>query len=477
VSEVSIPAAEVFEHILILGAPGAGKSASIFIPNLLAQAASGRHNLVVTDPKAELLRIAGSVFREAGWRVWIYAPMIPGISATWNMVDVCTTWEAADRVALTLVENTGKDESQPFFHQTAQVLLRLLLLQCRAALPGATMCHVRAVASLATLEQMMSFTRNAPDPEAAAEAVGFWDRVVKNQKLIGSITMEFPQRLRLWALPQIRAVSTPAEGVPRIDFRDFHNPEHRTVLFVLNSLQHKKQLAPLTATFFKEFFTATLEAAKEAPGGRLPRPVWFIMDEFANIGQVPDFPEYLTLCRGHGIGVVMGIQSRSQLADLYGDEGAETIQNACRTFVCYPRLGPEDAEWLSRLLGDATVITSGRSWEPGDLFAKRSQSESRRRLMTPDEIRALPEDKIIVLAGTRRPVLLRQCRWYLQERWQHIRPVELDAFQHGRQVTVPGPAELLAELGIRPAPSGRTAAEPAPAAAAEQQVEIREVEL
>lgn len=468
----AIPAREVYEHILIVGAPGAGKSASLFIPNLLHHAAVGAHNLVVTDPKAELLRITGRVFQSNGWRVWIYAPMMPQISATWNMVEVCTSWDAADRVALTLVENTGKDESQPFFHETAQVLLRLLLLQCRAALPAATMCHVRAVASLATLEQLTFFTRSAPDPEAAAEAAGFWDRVTKNQKLVGSITMEFPQRLRLWALPQIRAVSTPAEGVPRIDFRDFHDPAHRTVLFVVNPLERKTQLKPLTATFFKEFFTATLEAAKEAPGGRLPRPVWFILDEFANIGQVPDFPEYLTLCRGHGIGVVMGIQSRSQLADLYDDEGAQTIENACRTFVCYPRLGPEDAEWLSRLLGDATVISSGRSWEPGDIFAKRSQNEARRRLMTPDEIRSLPEDRIIVLAGTRRPVLLRQCRWYLQERWRDLRPAELAEFAHGRQVTVPGPAELLAELGIRPAP-GRTAA--GAGSAAEE--EIREVEL
>ncbi|MBC7293238.1 MAG: type IV secretory system conjugative DNA transfer family protein, partial [Thermoleophilia bacterium] len=198
--------------------------------------------------------------------------------------------------------------------------------------------------------------------------------------------------------------------------------------FVLAPMERKEQLKPLLATFFSELLFTSLAVAKTEPGARLRRPTWFLLDEFCNIGQIPNFANFLTVSRGHGIGLVLGVQSRSQLADVYGEEDAQTIENACATYLVYPRIGPDDAEWLSRILGETTVVTSSRSWEPGDLFAKRSQSESRRRLMTADEIRALEKDHIFVLAGTRRPVLLKQCRWYQQPQWQHIQPAELEEF-------------------------------------------------
>jgi len=449
--EVNIPYKEMFEHSTILGAPGAGKSASLFIPNLFRQAerlAAGYKipNIVVTDPKGELLRLTGPYFRDAGARLWVFHPLDPQVSLSVNVIRYANTWEVADRVAQTIVKNTGTSKVEPFFENNAKLLLAMLILHCRVSCPDASLSHVHALATMSSAQDMQQILEKSSDDMVRGQARGFFSRVAQNERLLGSVMSELPHRLNLWNLSTIREVTTANE----IDFYNFYqnNKENDkpTIMYVINPLERKAQLAPLMATFFTEFFLATVEVAKRQPDGKLPRPVWFLLDEFANIGYVPGFNEFLTTCRGFACGLILGIQSRSQLYDLYGEEGGETIINSCANFMCYPRIGPEDAKWVSRLLGDTTVQDYAKTYQYGDILAQHRKSETKRPLLSPDEIRALPPDRLIVIAGTRRPVLIKQMRWYLQDRWKGRQMVEWSEFGREEALTAPDPEELIRDV-------------------------------
>ncbi|MCL6478805.1 MAG: type IV secretory system conjugative DNA transfer family protein, partial [Peptococcaceae bacterium] len=269
-TEVAIPYKEMFEHSIILGAPGAGKSASLFIPNLFRLAerlAAGYEipNVVVTDPKGELLRLTGPYFRQAGARVWVFHPLDPTVSMAVNVIKHADTWEIADRIAWTIVKNTGTSAAEPFFDNTARLLLAMIILHCRITYAEANMNHVHALGTLVPASEMENFLCSSPNQMLRMQAAGFYARIKRNERLLGSIEGNLPPRLNLWNLDSVRAVT----GCNEIDFFDFYTKDEKhnrpTILYVINPLERKDQLAPLMATFFTEFFLATVEVAKRQP--------------------------------------------------------------------------------------------------------------------------------------------------------------------------------------------------------------------
>ena len=100
----------------------------------------------------------------------------------------------------------------------------------------------------------------------------------------------------------------------------------KTALFIITSpvnLAHHPFANLLLGTMFKELF----EFGESLPGGRLPIPLNVICDDFATGGQIPNFQQHISIFREKGISVMMLVQSLSQLAAMYGDDGAKTIQD------------------------------------------------------------------------------------------------------------------------------------------------------
>lgn len=423
--EVVLPAGEVAEHVLVLGASGAGKSAGFFLPNLLRLAGmpdKDQPQLVVTDPKGELLRLAGPRLREAGYSLLVFHPLKPQVSLAWNPLARVKDYEDAANLAHTIIANTGLSVVDPYWSNNSQLLTTLAIAHLKAVMPAASMSHVHAFLNALDLERLEAALLKSPDPTVRYQAAGALSRLEGNKKLLATILSDLPHRLQLWGIEAVRATTAADE----IDFRKLAG-EEKTALFVITPLEKKDLLKPLFASFFAGLFQVLLEEGEKR--GTLPRPVWFFLDEFANLGAIASVDGFLTTCRGYGIGLVLGIQSRAQLAELYGPHRAQTIQDNCRTWLIFPRLGPEDAAWVSKnLLGVTTVPTESRSerdrfqrtaYEPP---YRTSQGETHRPLLTGDEIRALPPEALIVLAGTRRPCLIEQARWYEDRRWKGLAP-------------------------------------------------------
>lgn len=160
---------------------------------------------------------------------------------------------------------------------------------------------------------------------------------------------------------------------------------------------------PLTALFFSVLLESLAAGGEDGEGV----PVTMLLDEFANVGTIPNFETTISLARGRGVALWLGIQSLGQLEARYGKANARTIVSNCGTKVALSGLDVESAEYVSRALGEATV--EGRSSSRHGTLSPTygaTESEHGRRLLTPDEVRRIAGDSAIALVGNRRPLML-----------------------------------------------------------------------
>ena len=133
------------------------------------------------------------------------------------------------------------------------------------------------------------------------------------------------------------------------------------------------------------------------------------LDEFANIGVIPHFETTISLARGRGVRLWLGIQSLSQLESRYGKPAAQTILTNCSSKMALSGLDVETAQYFSRSLGEKTQAAPRRTWQKRrwSLFANGTTDavqEHSRLLMTPDEIRRIGANELLVITGNRRPM-------------------------------------------------------------------------
>ena len=152
----------------------------------------------------------------------------------------------------------------------------------------------------------------------------------------------------------------------------------------------------LPALMFTQLFDMLCYKADNEYGGRLPTPIEFVLDEFRNIGQIPNFQILITTIRSRNMGCMLFLQAQSQLKEIY-KEAAETIIGNCDTEIFLGGKEKSTLEDLEKSLGDETI----------DLFTESNtyaQSESHgvnfnkigRKLKTVAELKLMERNKCIV---------------------------------------------------------------------------------
>jgi len=457
--EVVLPLKEIFEHIMIVGAPGAGKSAGNFIPNLLRLSKHPYANVVVTDPKMELLSICGPELQKAGYNIMVFHPYAPEISSAWNMMYYADDYESVDDMVLSIIRNSKESASKgdgEYWDQQANQLLNMICYDLRVKLgEEATINHVQAMAGASKPANIEVILRNSENPKVRMNAAGFFARIKENPKVVGNIMANMPRMFKLWTIDPIRAVTSKNE----IDFSKLCSNK-KTILFVVTPMDKKDQLRPLFATFFSQLFKVVQEKGREL--GKLPRPLCFYLDEFANLGHIPGFQNFLTVVRGYRVSVVMGIQSRSQLEENYEKNGAETIMNSCATYIFGPRVGLDDAKYFSEMIGDETRLVTHKMHNRNLLYTELkhrvSEQSVKRRLITPDEIRKLSKtEDLLVIAGDRGPVHVAPPLYFKDSQWKELAKIGQDEallqerrllFYRTEPLTVPSEQEMMEEAAL-----------------------------
>lgn len=401
-----------FEHAAVIGPTGSGKSSGYFVPNLLLLDAPC--SVVVSDPKGELYELTSRRQKELGRRVLVFAPLEPRRSEKYNPLRVAGTPSAVRELAHMLLVNgtraaelaTGGRHSSPEWITLSVPLLSAALLRAKEI--GAPVDDVASA---------LDFLLETPDEQLLGEfqtcSAGtcreylIYAQALGSERTASSIRVTVSTGLGLFNLPEIREVTSGAGFDPE------QLREVPTVLYVQVPERKASFLSPLMSVFYQQLIDRLLD--------REGLPVYFLLDEFANIGVIPDFPRLAATARSRRVSLSVGVQGVEQLEGCYGREGAQDILNNLKVKLFFPGLSSESAEYASRLCGQATAEVRSWSREGG---SRGGYSETymahRRDLFTPDEIRRLDEGRLLVVASGCDPVLVRQLRYYEDRRLRRL---------------------------------------------------------
>ncbi len=373
----------------------------------------GVRSIVVTDLKGELTeRTYAAMSRHH--RCQVLNLVSPGTSVGYNPLAHITTALDAQVFAQTWIANTGQSSNEPFWDSAAKYLITAIVLHLNATqLGGATLTHVRKFLMLGSAK-IMGALIDSPDADVKEAMDGFTTDLARNEKLQGSIFVELPLRFQLLADPRVQVTT----GRNDVDFAAMASLDAEPVaLYLVLDRRMSQELKPLTACFFTQMFNTVIEIADRSPGGMLPRSILGYLDEFGNLGQIYNFPTWMTTVRSAGMGFILAVQSLSQLKKLYDDEGMKIVLDACNVKIALAKTTDEDAKWFSEQTGTATALAAnaGASRKRGAVLVdhgNQGYSETSRPLLTPGEVTRLATNKLLLLSGNRPPAVVTQVRWY-----------------------------------------------------------------
>ncbi|HLI05889.1 MAG TPA: type IV secretory system conjugative DNA transfer family protein [Ktedonobacteraceae bacterium] len=389
------------EHLLLLGPNGSGKSSLFLIRNLLRE--RGSRSLFIADLKNELFQVtAGAVARYH--QVWRFAPTQPDRSHGYNPLAHVKNVTDAELLARCWVGNTGKSQD-PYWDESAELLITAIITHLRKVeplAPFARVCELITTPSFAQLESLLS---TSPSSVTRTKGALFLEYMKRNERLVGSIMTTIINRFQLFDCEGMTEVTATNE----IDFEAMIGDP--TALYLSIPLSETKLYQPLLACFTLQMFRAFEQR------GVLPPGIGCYLDEFGNLGYIPDFERHISTVRYLHVAIIMAVQSRSQLVQIYGEHAAQTIIKNANVHLVLPGVGLDEAKYYSESIGDQTVRTEAQTTSEADGGTRTSwaQGETRRRLLTPDEIRTLQKGKVLLFPLASAPMIV-QARPYYKDR-------------------------------------------------------------
>ena len=390
-------------NVLVVGGSGSGKSASYSIPNAFQMLGS----YVFTDPKGELYDKTAGYLKSNGYDIKVLNLVNPENSDGYNPLMHIQSEIDVDVIANTIIKGQDSDGkgSDPFWDNNAEMLLKSLIYYLLEKRPkeeiNLTSCAemVRAAASSNGTNLLRELMSELPLSHPARTNFQSVEVVAGSEKTYSSILSTLQSKLGKFDSQEIANVTS----TNTINFEDIAN--HKTAVYVISSDTHTAYNFLLTI-FFAQMIQQLYNYA-DLNGGRLKVPTYFILDEFANIGQIPDFDKKISTSRSRGISFSVILQNLDQLEAVY-EKSYETIMGNCDTHVFLGSNSFKTVEYFSKQLGETTIARDTKSTNRDKNFSKQGYSTSDqimgRALMTPDELRRMDNDLCIIFEKGLKPI-------------------------------------------------------------------------
>ncbi len=401
---------KVNKNILVFGGSGTGKTASYIKPNILQKLGS----YVITDPKGELYRETSGYLKANGYNVKVLDLVDTECSDRYNPLAHIRDYSDVDIIAHTIVSggegDGGGKSADPFWDNTAKMLLKACIYYVISVLPeeernlSSCLNIVRAGGSDESIFDRLFVGELKPDHPGRKEYEGIRVGADKTKQ---SIAISLVSKLSHFDSPNMQRLTTSND----IDFEELG--EKKTAIYVISPDSHSTYNYILT--IFYGQLLQRLYALADRCGGALHQPVYLLLDEFANIGKIPDFNQKLSTSRSRLISMSIIVQSLDQLVDLYKDLHENIIAN-CDTQLFLGSQSIKTCEYFSKSLGQTTLTFQNKSKNRDEKDTKTqgySYSEQRqgRELMTIDELKRLPNDDEIILIRGLKPIYTQKA-WY-----------------------------------------------------------------
>ena len=392
------------KNVLIVGGSGSGKTRFWLKPNLLQMHSS----YVVTDPKGTIVLECGHALQKNGYEIRILNTINFKKSMHYNPFAYIHSEKDILKLVTTLIANTkGDGKSGDEFWTKAETLLYCALIGY---------IHYEAPVeeqNFATLIEFINAMEVREDDEEFQNPVDimfenlekknpkhFAVRQYKKYKLAAgktakSILISCGARLAVFDIQELRELT--AYDELELDTLG----DKKTALFLIMS-DTDSTFNFLISMAYTQLFNLLCEKADDVYGGRLPIHVRCLIDEMANIGQIPNLEKLIATIRSREISACLVLQARSQLKSIYKDN-ADTIIGNCDSQIFLGGSEPTTLKELTEALGKETIDTfntsdtRGNSPSYGTNYQKLGKD-----LLTRDEIAVMDGGKCILqLRGVR----------------------------------------------------------------------------
>ena len=395
------------KNVLVVGGSGSGKTRFFIKPNLMQLHSS----YVVTDPKGSIAVECGKLMLRNGYKVKIFNSINFKKSHHYNPFAYIHSEKDILKLVTTLIANTkGEGKSGDDFWQKAETLLYTALIGY---------IHYEAPEeeqNFATLIEFINAMEVREDDEtfennvdlafkelAQREPNHFAVRQYKKYKLAAgktakSINISCGARLAPFDIQELREITMYDEL--ELDTLG----DRKTALFLIMS-DTDSTFNFLISMIYSQLFNLLCEKADDVYGGRLPVHVRCLIDECANIGQIPNLEKLMATIRSREISACLVLQAQSQLKALYKDN-ADTIIGNCDSSIFLGGKEPGTLKELNQALGKETIDTFNTGESRGrEISHSLNYQKLGKDLATIDELAVLDGGKCILQLRGVRPFL------------------------------------------------------------------------
>jgi type IV secretion system protein VirD4 len=395
------------KNVMIIGGSGSGKTRFWLKPNLMQCHSS----YVVTDPKGSIAVECGRLMLRNGYKVKIFNSINFKKSMHYNPFAYIHSEKDILKLVTTLIANTkGDGKSGDDFWQKAETLLYTALIGY---------IHYEAPEeeqNFATLIEFINAMEVREDDETfennvdlafkeleSREPNHFAVRQYKKYKLAAgktakSINISCGARLAPFDIQELREITMYDEL--ELDTLG----DRKTALFLIMS-DTDSTFNFLISMIYSQLFNLLCEKADDVYGGRLPVHVRCLIDECANIGQIPNLEKLMATIRSREISACLVLQAQSQLKALYKDN-ADTIIGNCDSSIFLGGKEPTTLKELSQSLGKETIDTYNTGESRGrETSHSLNYQKLGKELATIDELAVLDGGKCILQLRGVRPFL------------------------------------------------------------------------
>ena len=393
------------KNILVIGGSGSGKTRFFVKPNLMQMHSS----YVVTDPKGTVLVECGKMLKKGKYKIKVLNTINFAKSMHYNPFAYIRSEKDILKLVNTIIVNTkgeGQQSGEDFWVKAEKLYYTALIAYIWYEAPEEEQ-------NFAMLIDMIDASEAREDDENFKNAVDllfeeleadkpnhFAVRQYKKYKLAAgktakSILISCGARLAPFDIKELRDLTSYDEL--ELDTLG----EKKTALFVIIS-DTDATFNFIVSIMYSQLFNLLCDKADDVYNGRLPIHVRCLLDEFANIGQIPQFEKLIATIRSREISASIILQSKSQLKALYRDN-ASTIEGNCDTTLFLGGKEKDTLKDLAEILGKETIDlyntsdTRGTSQSYGLNYQKTGKE-----LMSQDEIAVMDGSKCIMqLRGVR----------------------------------------------------------------------------
>ena len=398
------------EVTYIFGKTGSGKTRFYVKPNLMQCFPTSDYptSFVVTDPKGTLVLETGQMFQRAGYRVKILNTINFSKSMKYNPFVYIHSEKDVLKLVNTLIANTkgeGEKSAEDFWVKSERLFYTALIGYIWYEAPAEEM-------NFTTLLEMINASEaREDDPEFQSPVDLMFERLEQKDpdhfavrqykkfllsagKTRSSILISCGARLAPFDIREVRELMEDDEM--ELDTIG----DEKTVLFLIMS-DTDTTFNFILAMLQSQLINLLCDRADDKYGGRLPVHVRLILDEFANIGQIPNFDKLIATIRSREISASIILQSQSQLKAIYKD-AAEIISDNCDSVLFLSGRG-KNAKEISDALGKETIDSFNTSENRGSQTSHGlNYQKLGKALMSEDEIAIMDGGKCILqLRGVR----------------------------------------------------------------------------